>query len=44
MRRNGDDLTRVREALKKLSQDGFFTRLAETYGLDPAVFEVDYDS
>ncbi|WP_161784980.1 transporter substrate-binding domain-containing protein [Hoeflea sp. BAL378] len=44
MRRNGDDLTRVRDTLKKLSQDGFFATLAETYGLDPAVFEVDYDS
>lgn len=44
MRRNADDLEAVRETLKKLNDDGFFDALAEKYGLEPSVFEVDYDS
>lgn len=44
MRRSPEDLATVRATLKKLREDSFFTKLAETYGLDPSVFDVDYDS
>ncbi|MCF1505948.1 transporter substrate-binding domain-containing protein [Afifella sp. H1R] len=44
MRRNPDDLAAVRAGLKKLREEGFFDALAKKYGLDPSVFDVDYDS
>ncbi|MFA5119818.1 transporter substrate-binding domain-containing protein [Zavarzinia sp.] len=43
MRREGDNADAVRAALKKLKEEGFFAALAKKYGLDPAVFDVDYD-
>lgn len=44
MRRNAEDLAKVRSALKTLHAEGFFAKLAETYGLNPSVFDVDFDS
>lgn len=43
MRREGDNAVQVRAALKQLREEGFFATLAGKYGLDPAVFDVDYD-
>lgn len=43
MRRQDGDQTLVRNTLKKLRDEGFFTALAQKYGLKPAVFDVDYD-
>lgn len=44
MRKNPDDLAAVRAALKTLHADGFFKTLAGKYGLDPSVFDVDFDN
>ncbi|QDG94693.1 transporter substrate-binding domain-containing protein (plasmid) [Rhizobium sp. NIBRBAC000502774] len=44
MRRHADDVFSVRAALKRLHDEGFFAALAKKYGLDPAAFDVDYDS
>jgi polar amino acid transport system substrate-binding protein len=44
MRRNPEDLAVVKSALKTLHSEGFFKTLAEKYGLNPSVFDVDYDS
>lgn len=38
------DAEAVRGALKELASEGFFDDLAGKYGVDPAVFDVDYDS
>ncbi|OXC74456.1 Glutamine ABC transporter, periplasmic glutamine-binding protein [Caballeronia sordidicola] len=43
MRRNPSDLAMIRAALKKLHESGFFKALATKYGLDPTVFDVNYD-
>lgn len=43
MRRQDGDQALIRDGLKKLRQEGFFSRLAQKYGLDAAVFDVDYD-
>lgn len=43
MRRKDGDQAVVRDALRKLRDDGFFTALAQKYGLKAAVFDVDYD-
>lgn len=44
LRRNAEDLANVRAVLKKLSEEGFFKGLAEKYGLDASVFDVDHNS
>ncbi|WP_295808808.1 transporter substrate-binding domain-containing protein [uncultured Nitratireductor sp.] len=44
MRPSDTDAAAVRDTLKSLSADGFFDDLATKYGIDPAVFDVDYDS
>lgn len=44
MRKNADDLATVRASLKALHADGFFKTLAGKYGLDPSVFDVDFDN
>jgi len=44
VRRNGGDHAAVKEALMRLKSEGFFDTLTEKYGLDPAIFGVDYDS
>ncbi|MBE9640879.1 transporter substrate-binding domain-containing protein [Salipiger pacificus] len=44
MRPSAADSDAVRRALKELAGEGFFDDLAHKYGLDPAVFDVDYDS
>ncbi|MBB6470101.1 polar amino acid transport system substrate-binding protein [Aminobacter lissarensis] len=42
-RRDPADFAAVKLALKALREQGFFVGLAKKYGLDPAVFDVDYD-
>ncbi len=43
-RRDGGDAAAVKAGLKALKEKGFFGDLARKYGLDPALFDVDYDS
>ncbi|MFD9898640.1 transporter substrate-binding domain-containing protein [Mesorhizobium sp. NPDC059025] len=42
--RKEGDAAAIKGALKTLREEGFFARLAEKYGLNPAVFDVDYES
>ncbi|HEV2503534.1 MAG TPA: transporter substrate-binding domain-containing protein [Mesorhizobium sp.] len=42
--RKDGDAAAIKVALKTLREQGFFARLAEKYGLNPAVFDVDYES
>ena len=42
--RKDGDAAAIKAALKTLREEGFFARLAEKYGLNPTVFDVDYDS
>lgn len=44
MRKNAEDLAKVRSALKTLQTEGFFAELAKTYGLNASVFDVDFES
>lgn len=44
MQPNEEDAASVRTALRQLADEGFFTELAAKYGVDPAVFDVDYGS
>lgn len=44
MPKGNGDLDKVQAGLKKLRDDGFFTQLAEKYGLNASAFDVDYDS
>ncbi|MGF6173974.1 transporter substrate-binding domain-containing protein [Ensifer sp. 4252] len=42
-RREGSDAAQVKAGLKALKEQGFFGGIAKKYGLDPALFDVDYD-
>lgn len=42
--RKDGDAAAIKAALKTLREEGFFARLAEKYGLNHTVFDVDYDS
>lgn len=42
-RREGSDAAAVKAGLKTLKEQGFFSGIAKKYGLDPALFDVDYD-
>lgn len=42
--RKDGDAAAIKAALKTLREEGFFAKLAEKYGLNPAVFDVDYES
>lgn len=44
IRPDSSDLAAIKAALTTLREDGFFSTLAEKYGVSPTVFDVDYDS
>jgi len=44
VQRNPGNIEGVKEALLALRNNGLFNDLAEKYGVNPAVFDVDYDS
>ena len=44
IQKSPENVAALREALQGLRDEGFFEELAKTYGLDPAIFDVDYDS
>lgn len=44
VQRGQDDIKQVREAVRMLHDEGFFKSLAKKWGVNPSVFDVDYDS
>lgn len=44
VRRDDNDIAPLREIFKTLDSEGFFDELSAKWGVDPSVFDVDYDS